>query len=163
MAESFCQRVRLLLTHLRRWSHILKKPLTGCKAPINEAYLNQTRTAMRILWTGVLEGKDRHFQKSVQKCTSPLSENPPKLTALLVNLRALTFENAAQAAARIFSCGTSARIRSITTYGRSMTRWHAALQSLPPFPATQLARVPRCSKTASKSWLAMRRMRNGWR
>jgi hypothetical protein len=124
MAESFCQRVRLLLT--RQWSHILKKPLKGCKAPINEAYLDQTRTAMRILWTEVLEGKGRHFQKSVQTCTSPLSDNPPKLTALLVNLRALTFENALQAASQRFSCGTSARIRrSITTYGRSMTRWHA--------------------------------------
>jgi hypothetical protein len=55
MAESFCQRVRLLLT--RQWSHILKKPLKGCKAPINEAYLDQTRAAMRILWTEVLEGK----------------------------------------------------------------------------------------------------------
>ena len=124
MAESFCQRVRLLLT--RQWSHILKKPLKGCKAPINEAYLDQTRTAMRILWTEVLEGKGRHFQKSVQKCTSPLSENSPKLTALLVNLRALTFENASQEVTRRFSCGTSARIRrSITTYGRSMTLWHA--------------------------------------
>ena len=61
MAESFCQRVRRLLT--RQWSHILKKPLKGCKAPINEAYLDQTRTAMRILWTEVLEGKGRHFQK----------------------------------------------------------------------------------------------------
>ena len=61
MAESFCQRVRLLLA--RQWSHILKKPLKGCKAPINEAYLDQTRTAMRILWTEVLEGKGRHFQK----------------------------------------------------------------------------------------------------
>ena len=61
MAESFCQRVRLLLT--RQLSHILKKPLKGCKAPINEAYLDQTRTAMRILWTEVLEGKGRYFQK----------------------------------------------------------------------------------------------------
>ncbi len=61
MAESFCQRVRLLLS--RQWSHILKKPLKGCKTPINEAYLDQTRTAMRILWTEVLEGKGRHFQK----------------------------------------------------------------------------------------------------
>jgi hypothetical protein len=87
MAESFCQRVRLLLA--RQWSHILKKPLKGCKAPINEAYLDQTRTAMRILWTEVLEGKGRHLQQSVQKCTSPLSDNAPKLTALLVKLRAL--------------------------------------------------------------------------
>ena len=86
MAESFCQRVRLLLT--RQWSHILKKPLKGCKAPINEAYLDQTHTVMRILWTDVLVGKGRHFQKSVQKCTSTLSENPPKLTVLLANLRA---------------------------------------------------------------------------
>ena len=141
MAESFCQRVRLLLT--RQWSHILKKPLKGCKAPINEAYLDQTRTAMRILWTEVLEGKGGHFRKSVQKCTSPLLEKkcPPfcpemHLTAIgkstetfcvtLVNVRALTFENDSQAATLRFSCGTSARIRrSITTYGRSMTRWHA--------------------------------------
>ena len=61
MAESFCQRVRLLLT--REWSHILKKPLKGCKAPINETYLDQNRTALRILWTEVQEGKGRHFQK----------------------------------------------------------------------------------------------------
>ena len=87
MAESFCKRVRLLLT--RQWSHILKKTLKGCQAPINEAYLDQTRTAMRILWTEVLEGKGRHLQQSVQKCTSPLSDNAPKLTALLVKLRAL--------------------------------------------------------------------------
>jgi hypothetical protein len=86
MAQSFCQRVRLLLT--RQWSHILKKPLKGCKAPINEAYLDQTRTAMRILWTEVLEGTGRHFQKSLFKYTSLLSENAPKLTALLVKLRA---------------------------------------------------------------------------
>ncbi len=54
MAQSFCQRVRRLSTG--RWSHILKKPLKGCKAPINETYLDQKRTAMRILWTEVQEG-----------------------------------------------------------------------------------------------------------
>jgi hypothetical protein len=54
MAQSFCQRVRRLSTG--QWSHILKKPLKGCKAPINETYLDQNRTAMRILWTVVQEG-----------------------------------------------------------------------------------------------------------
>ena len=54
MAQSFCQRVRLLSTG--KWSHILKKPLKGCKTPINETYLDQNRTALRILWTEVLEG-----------------------------------------------------------------------------------------------------------
>ena len=54
MAESFCQRVRRLSTG--QWIHILKKPLKGCKAPINETYLDQNRTAMRILWTEVQEG-----------------------------------------------------------------------------------------------------------
>lgn len=54
MAQSFCQRVRRLSTG--QWSHILKKPLKGCKAPINETYLDQNRTGMRILWTEVQEG-----------------------------------------------------------------------------------------------------------
>jgi hypothetical protein len=54
MAQSFCQRVRRLL--MQQWSHILKKPLKGCKAPINETYLDQTRSGMRILWTEVQEG-----------------------------------------------------------------------------------------------------------
>ncbi len=43
---------------MRQWSHILKKPLKGCKAPINETYLDQTRSGMRILWTEVREGTD---------------------------------------------------------------------------------------------------------
>jgi hypothetical protein len=68
MAESFWERVSRLSTG--QWSHSLKKPLKGCKAPINEAYLDQTRTAMRILWTEVVEGGGRHFQKSVQKSAS---------------------------------------------------------------------------------------------
>jgi hypothetical protein len=54
MAQSFCQRVRRWSTG--QWSHILKKPLKGCKAPINETYIDQNRTAMRILWTEVQEG-----------------------------------------------------------------------------------------------------------
>jgi hypothetical protein len=41
---------------MRQWSHILKKPLKGCKAPTNETYLDQTRSGMRILWTEVREG-----------------------------------------------------------------------------------------------------------
>jgi hypothetical protein len=54
MAQSFCQRVRRWSTG--QWSHILKKPLKGCKAPINETHIDQNRTAMRILWTEVQEG-----------------------------------------------------------------------------------------------------------
>ena len=71
MAQSFCQRVRLLSTG--QWSHILKKPLKGCKTPINETYLDQNRSALRILWTEVLEGKA--FFKSLSKIV-------PKLTTL---------------------------------------------------------------------------------
>jgi hypothetical protein len=64
MQQSFYQRVSLL--SMGQWSHILKKPLKGCKAPINETYLDQNRSAMRILWTEVLEGGGRHVQKSVK-------------------------------------------------------------------------------------------------
>jgi hypothetical protein len=80
MAQSFCQRVRLLSTG--QWSHILKKPLKGCKTPINETYLDQNRTAMRILWTEVQEGGGgRHFQKLL-------------IFFFTLTLRALKFENA---------------------------------------------------------------------
>jgi hypothetical protein len=65
MAETFCQRVRLLSSG--QWSHILKKPLQGCKTPINEAYLDQKRSAMRILWTEVLEGGGRSFSNVCPK------------------------------------------------------------------------------------------------
>jgi hypothetical protein len=101
MAQSFCQRVRLLATG--QCSHILKKPLKGCKTPINETYLDQTRTAMRILWTEVLEGKGRHSQKRV----SHLSKS-------VIYCVSANIENASQvhqAPARKFSCGTSARIK----------------------------------------------------
>ncbi len=69
MAQSFCQHVRLLSTGQwnREWSYILKKPLKGCQAPINETYLDQNRTALRILWTEVLEG----------------TQHVPKLTSLI--------------------------------------------------------------------------------
>jgi hypothetical protein len=80
MAQSFCQRVRLLSTG--QWSHILKKPLKGCKTPINETYLDQNRTALRILWTEVLEG------------TETVTANLVTANCLLLTLRALTFENA---------------------------------------------------------------------
>ena len=101
MAQSFCQRVKLLSTG--QWSHILKKPLKGCKTPINETYLDQNRTAMRILWTEVLEGKGRHSQKRA----SHLSKS-------VIYCVAANIENASQvyqAPARKFSCGTSARIK----------------------------------------------------
>jgi hypothetical protein len=101
MAQSFCQRDRLLSTG--QWSYILKKTLKGCKTPINETYLDQNRTAMRILWTEVLEGKGRHSEKRA----SHLSKNV--IYCVVANI-----ENVSQVCrtpAQKFSCGTSARIK----------------------------------------------------
>ena len=103
MAQSFCQRARRLSTG--QWSHILKKPLKGCKTPINETYLDQNRTAMRIMWTEVQEGKGRHSQKRA----SHLSKSV--IYCVAANIENENASQVYQAPARKFSCGTSARIK----------------------------------------------------
>jgi len=53
MTECFDQRIKKLST--RDWGRKIQKPLRGCWAQINEAYLDQGRSALRILWTLVKE------------------------------------------------------------------------------------------------------------
>ncbi len=72
MTQRFDERVKRLLKG--QWSHILKKPLKGCKTPINEVYLDLNQ---RILWMEVLEGAD--IFKSLPKNVPP-SDRYPKMS-----------------------------------------------------------------------------------
>ncbi len=53
LAESFMERLERLAT--RNFGRKVQKRLKGSAVPIFEAYLDQARTALRILWTEVVE------------------------------------------------------------------------------------------------------------